>query len=308
MTKVLVPAKFSSFIEPELKKHNLQSVVLPDQKASTILEQAKDVDALILSSDKVDKSLMEQLPNLKIIARTGVGYNNVDLEGASELGIPVTNTPGANAHTVAENTVNDILTLSKRTYSTANQMRGQDVISDYHKHTIYGKTIGVVGFGNVAKNVIKLLSSFGVRILIWNHHKKESEYGTFVDWDTLVRESDYITLHIPALPATKGIMNSETFKNMKNTAFVINYARGELINEHDLIDAINNGEITGAGLDVFDKEPLPAASPLRKLKNVFLTPHIGLDSEEASQKISLMATQNVVNVLAGKEPLNQVNK
>ncbi|XIF19510.1 MAG: 3-phosphoglycerate dehydrogenase [Acetilactobacillus jinshanensis] len=230
---------------------------MTDQKPKTILSQASDISGALLLVDPFPASLMKKLPNLKIAARLGVGYDNVDYRGAEQLGVWTTHTPGGNAISVAENTVADILVLSKRLFTTSSLMRGEQPIANYQPQILAGKTVGIVGFGHIARQVIKMLSGFGVQILIWDRHPKTSKYGKFVDWKTLFKESDFVSLHIPATPDTKHCVNMKTFKMMKKSAFIVNFGRGELINQTDMVNALKQHEIKGAALDVFEKEPLP---------------------------------------------------
>lgn len=308
MKKVLVDKSYLKTIGPLLKKHNLQPVCLKDQKSQTVLAKASDVSAILLMGDQVTSDEMAKLPNLKIVARLGVGYDSVDLKGADQNHVWVTNTPGGNAISVAENTVADILVLSKRLFTTSSLMRGEQPVANYQPQILAGKTVGIIGFGHIARNVIKMLSGFGVRILIWDRHPKTSKYGKFVDWKTLFKGSDFVSLHIPATPDTNHCVNMKTFKLMKKSAFIVNFGRGALINQTDLVNALKQHEIKGAALDVFEKEPLPKQSQLRQLPNVFMTPHVAGKTVESHQKIAKIATANVIQALNGKKPMNPVNQ
>lgn len=308
MKKVLIPTNYQEVLTKILKQHGLQPICLTDQKPKTILSQASDISGALLLVDPFPASLMKKLPNLKIAARLGVGYDNVDYRGAEQLGVWTTHTPGANEIAVAENTVADILVLSKRLFTTSSLMRGEQPIANYQPRILAGKTIGVVGFGHIARQVIKMLSGFGVKILIWDRHPKTSKYGKFVDWDTLFKNSDYVTLHIPATADTMHCVNMKTFKMMKNSAFIVNFGRGALINQTDMVNALKQHEIKGAALDVFEKEPLPKDSQLRQLPNVFITPHCAGMTVESHHKIAEMAANDVIRVLSGKQPLYPVNE
>lgn len=308
MQKVLVPVWLKSILDQKFKAHRIQPVYLKSQKPANILKQAPDISGAILMVDPFRGDLMAKLPNFKIAARFGVGYDNIDVDYAGKHGIWATHTPGANAISVAENTVADMLILSKHLYSTSREMRGEKPVSIYPQATLAGKTIGIVGYGHIARRVIKILSSFGVKVLIWDRHPKTSEYGQFVDWDTLFRQSDYISLHIPATPQTTHIVDLKTFKMMKDSAFIVNFGRGALINQQDLVTALKQHLIKGAGLDVFEKEPLPQDSELRQLPNVFMTPHNAGMTVEARRKTANMAADDVIRVLEGHHPKYPVNK
>ena len=307
MKKVLVPRSLKSLLDKKMESRHLRPVHLSDQQPATILSQAPDIAGAIVMNEPFAGKLMGRLPNFKIAARFGVGYDNVDLKYAAAHGIWVTNTPGANADAVAENTVADILILSKHLYSTSLKMRGGKALATYPRHLITGKTIGIVGFGHIARQVIKMLSGFGVKILIWDRHPKTSRYGKFVDWQTLFTRSDYVSLHIPATPQTTHSINAKTFQMMKSSAFIVNFGRGALINQTDLVRALKQHSIAGAALDVFEKEPLPQASQLRRLPNVFLTPHCAGATVESKTQMANMAADQVIRVLSGKRPEYPVN-
>ena len=310
MKKILVPRQFQKLLDHKIKQQGFQPVYLANQQPRTILKQAPGIAGAVLMSEPFPARLMAKLQNLKIAARFGVGYDNVDLRFAAAHGIWVTNTPGANAIAVAENTVADILILSKHLYSTSKEMREgpNHGLATQPRHILAGKTIGVVGFGHIARQVIKMLSGFGVKILIWNRHRRTSKFGTFVDWQTLFQKSDYVTLHIPATPDTVGCVNAKTFRLMKKTAYLVNFGRGQLVNQSDLVTALKRHEIAGAGLDVFEKEPLPQNSQLRKLPNVFLTPHCAGATVESESRMAKTALGEVFRVLAGQRPLHPVNQ
>lgn len=308
MLKVLIPKALKSNLDRKIRRNHLTPVYLSNQQPATILDQAPDVAGAIVMGENCDGKLMARLPNFRIAARFGVGYDNVDLKYAAAHGIWVTNTPGANANAVAENTVADILILSKHLYSTSLQMRGGHSLATYPQRLVDGKTIGIVGFGHIAQQVIKMLSGFGAKILIWDRHPKTSRYGKFVDWQTLFTRSDYVSLHIPATPQTTHCVNAKTFRMMKNSAFIVNFGRGALINQIDLVRALRQHEITGVALDVFEKEPLPQDSQLRKLPNVFLTPHCAGATVESQNRMANLAADQVIEVLSGKRPEYPVNQ
>ncbi|QBP17755.1 phosphoglycerate dehydrogenase [Acetilactobacillus jinshanensis] len=308
MKKVLIPSNYKNILTKLVRQDGFQPVCLKDQQPSTILAQAPDISGAMLMVGPFPGSLMKKLPNLKIVTRMGVGYDNVDYKAAAKQGIWATHTPGSNQVSVAENTVADILVLSKRLFTTSSLMRGEQPIANYKPRILKGKTVGVVGYGHIARQVIKMLSGFGVKILIWDRHPKTSKYGKFVDWKTLFTQSDYVTLHIPATADTTHCVNMKTFKMMKNSAFIVNFGRGTLINQTDMVNALKQHEIQGAALDVFEKEPLPKQSQLRQLPNVFITPHCAGKTVESHRKTAEMAERDVARVLNGKEPLYPVNQ
>ncbi|UQS84455.1 phosphoglycerate dehydrogenase [Apilactobacillus apisilvae] len=306
--KVIIPKEFEKYLKPRFEERGFEVISLNSEQKNSLLEH-KDADGIVVNTSPLSKDIIDQMPNLKVISRFGVGYNNVDLEHAKEKGIYVTNTPAGNEVSVAENTVADILLMSKDLYNVSKHMRNgdNDYAFDNPSHDLRDKTVGIIGYGNIGHYVAKLLSSFGVNILIWNRSKKESPYGKFVEWDELLKKSDYVSLHLPAVKGTIGSINKDSFKMMKNTAHIINFARGAVINQADLVAALKQGEIAGAGLDVYENEPLPMDDELRKLDNVFITPHSASNSVESFTKIAEMDVSEITKVLNGEKPDHCVN-
>lgn len=306
--KVIVPKEFENYLRQSLESKGFEVISLVSENENAILEH-KDASGIVINTSPLSKDILDQMPNLKIISRFGVGYNNVDLDYTNKRGIYVTNTPAGNEISVAENAVTDMLLISKDLYNVSQHMRNGDnaYAFDNPSRDLRGKTVGIIGYGNIGQYVAKLLSSFGVNILIWNRSKKESQYGTFVEWDDLLKQSDFVSLHLPAVKGTIGSINKESFKIMKNSAYIINFARGAVINQADLVSALKDGDIAGAGLDVYETEPLPMDSELRKLDNVFLTPHSASNSIESFTKIANMDVSEISKVLNGEKPDHCVN-
>ncbi|GLB46514.1 3-phosphoglycerate dehydrogenase [Philodulcilactobacillus myokoensis] len=308
--KVLVPQIAVPYVKDDLAKHHLKMISTSNaQKADELLSKGKDAVAVMLLGAPFTKDMIDQMPNLKVISRFGVGYDNVDYRYAAKKGIKVTNTPGANAASVAEAAVTDILILSKHSYSISKAMRegDNDYVAKHPTNELAGKTVGIIGFGHIGRMVAKMLSGFNVNVLIWNRHPKQSQYGKFVDWDTLLKQSDFITLHVPATPDTIHSISTNEFKMMKDSAHIVNFARGSVIDQKALVEALKSGEIAGAGLDVYEKEPLPEDSELRKLPNVYLTPHNAGHSYEAIERMSTRAASEMERVINNEQPKWQIN-
>ncbi|WP_270334338.1 hydroxyacid dehydrogenase [Ligilactobacillus acidipiscis] len=273
------------------------------------ISEGKKADAIILRGAKLDSSFIDKLSNTKIIAKHGVGYENIDVDFASKRGIWVTNTPLANAESVAETTIALMLDLSKNIYNNSlNLHRGDFYYKRNHQGTeLYKKTFGIIGFGKIGQEVAKKLQGFGMNILFYNTSEKKSHYATSVSREDLIKNSDFISLHIPMTLKNEKLFGKAEFELMKNTAFLINTSRGKVIDERALVKALKNGQIGGAALDVFSKEPLSLESPLMKLDNVLLTPHIGANSNEAMDRMALHAATEVDRVLTGQFPNWPVN-
>lgn len=258
-----------------------------------------DADAVIAGLDDYDAELIAAAKQLKVISRYGVGYEKVDAAAAAKRGIPVTITPGANGDSVADMAMALMLDCARNVTYMNNSIKqgGHERPSGLE---MWGKTLGVVGAGRIGKGVARRCRGFQMKILCYDQYQDEQfrrEVGAeYVDFHTLISQSDFITIHSPLTPETENMFGPEQFAMMKKTAIVVNTARGGIVDEKALYDALKNGEIRAAGLDVTLTEP-PCASPLAELSNCILTPHAGAATTEASSKMSLMASQNVVDVL-----------
>lgn len=307
--KVIMPKMADTLSNNYLKEKGYDVITVPDVTEQALLDHP-DVAAAILFVSPIPNTIYDKLPNLKVFARYGVGYDSVDANYAASKGVWVTNTPGANAVSVAESAVSDLLLLAKRSPWISQKMREGDLKGAVHLmgRDVAGATIGIVGYGNIGQSVAKILSGFNVNVLIYNRTPRESKYGKFVDWDTLFKESDYVTIHLAATPETENSITAKEFAMMKSSASIINLARGPIINENDLISALKTGQIESAALDVFDNEPLPATSPLFDLDNVFLTPHTAAQTLEAHNRMAVGASKMIDQVLTGNTPDWPVNQ
>ncbi|MHA8111403.1 phosphoglycerate dehydrogenase [Lactobacillaceae bacterium Melli_B4] len=307
--KILITPAINRFVGQEIKDNGYEPVILDTQNADLILKEASDVDGIILMAEPFPDTMFDRMPNLKVLARQGVGYDNVNTKVASEHGVWVSNTPGGNATEVAENAIAYMLILSKHLFTISTKMREGDSSYGEKKMAtqISGKTLGIVGYGHIGQQVAKMASGFGMNVLIYNRTQKETEYGQMVDWDDLFKQSDFVSLHLPAVPGTIGSVSKREFDMMKDSAYLINLGRGPLVVESDMVNALKNRDIAGAGLDVFDQEPLPMDSPIRQLDNVFMTPHCSGNSVEAWNEMAHAALNNILAVFDGKKPNTPVN-
>ena len=282
----------------DLTESELISLLTPARFSAIIA----DLDAFTA------KAIDAAAPVLKIIARFGTGYNTVDVAAANRAGVVVTNTPGANAVSVAELTIGFFICLSR-------YILPQDrIIRDGSWRRIVGpelagKTVSLIGMGAIGSEVAKRCRAFGVKVLAYDPFPRPGLDAQldfqYVDLETALRHADFVSLHSPVTPENCGIINKTTLALMKSSAFLINTARGELINENDLFDALHQQQIAGAALDAFQQEP-PRDARFFKLENVILTPHIGGNSFEAIDRMGFAAAQEVLRVLAGEAPLNSV--
>ncbi len=270
--------------------------------------ELKDADILIDTTFQVTKEIIDSCPKLKLIQRTGIGVDMVDVAYAKEKGIPISVCRGFNSVSVAELAIADMLALYRRLpFMDATMKQGQWHTWTY-RHVSYeltGKTVGVVGAGAIGRNVIKRVKAFDTTVLYYDVYRlpeeKEQELGiTFVPLDQLIRESDVITLHLPLLPTTKGMIGAEQLKAMKKTAILVNTARDLLVDLDALSDALLAGEITGAAIDVLD--PLTPASPLYRAKdtNLILTPHIGAATYDNYDRVYRLCAENIKHLMNGE--------
>ncbi len=279
----------------EVKKLETKNGPVPEQ----LKKELPTADAVIAGLEDYDRALIESAKNLKVISRYGVGYDKVDLNAASENHIAVTVTPGASADSVADLAVTLMLCSARNIVVMDNGIKGRDQVRPSGVE-MWGKTLGVVGAGRIGKGVAKRCTGFNMRILCYDQYQDENfkkECGAeYVELETLIRESDFITIHSPLTPETANMFGAEQFKAMKNDAILINTARGGIVDEGALYEALKNGEIRGAALDATIDEP-PYDSPLCTLSNCILTPHAGAATNEAISNVGLMAAQNVLDVL-----------
>jgi len=292
--------EFQVDIKTELKPEELKNII-------------KDYDALIVrSATKVTKDIIEAASKLKVIGRAGVGLDNVDLSAATQKGIIVMNTPGGNTISTAEHTMSMILSLSRNIpQANASTKKGEWKRSKFMGVELYNKILGIVGFGRIGSEVAKRSQSFGMKILAYDPFlSKEVAEGLgveLVELKELFERSDYITVHTPLTEETKHIISDAEFKIMKKGVRLINCARGGIIDEAALITAIKEGKVTGAAMDVFEKEPIAADSELLKLDNVVVTPHLGASTEEAQVNVAIEVAEIVRDALLGKGIRNAAN-
>ena len=272
-----------------------------------VLENLHKYDALLLMGQKADKELIEAGENLKLISLNAVGFDHVDIEFAKSKGIVVENSPQAVRVPTAEMTFALLLAATKRLAFYDKIVRTGNWIDPserkYQGLTLEGATLGVYGFGRIGQTVAKLAQSFGMKVLYHDTFRlgeeKEKELNVkYVEFDELLANSDVITIHAPGLPATKGKFNKEAFKKMKNRSYLVNAARGPIVVEADLVEALKTGEIAGAGLDVFEFEP-KVSEELRALDSVIMAPHAGTGTVEGRITLAKEAAENIIEFLAG---------
>lgn len=320
MSKVLIAGRIPDHAMSILKDAGLDVDVYDDSQnlitKNELINDIADKDFLITPlSTQVDKVVIDSAPNLKLIANYGAGFNNIDIAYAKSKGIPVTNTPGVSTTSVAEVTAGLMLILSHRIVEGDQVMRTTGFTSwaplFFLGNELAHKTLGIIGMGNIGQAVAKRMQAFDMDILYNKHHQLDSETerklgASFASVDEIVKKSDVITIHAPATPETHHLLGADQFKAMKSNALIINAARGPIIDEKALYNALVNHEIAGAALDVYEQEP-HVDDGFKVLKNVILTPHIGNATVEARNAMAEIVAQNTVAVDQGNKPQYVIN-
>lgn len=301
-------------------KEKFDAEVWPDYASpprKTIIEKVAKVDALAtLLSDKIDAEVFDAAPNLKIVAQMAVGFDNIDVAEATKRGICVTNTPGVLTETTADFAWALLMAVARRVAEADKYVRtGQWKVS-WHPmmmqgRDIYGATLGIVGLGRIGCAIAKRAQGFSMKVLYYDVIRRpdfEKEYNIkFTDIDHLFKEADFVTINAPLTKETHHLVDEKKLKSMKKTAYLINNARGPIVDEKALYKALKEGWIAGAGLDVFEQEPTPKENPLLQLNNVVLAPHISSASFETRSRMAEMVAENLVAFFEGKTPPNLVN-
>lgn len=278
-----------------------------------VIERCKDADIVLTNKIAFREKHLAQLPKLKMINVTATGFDIIDLEAAKKQGVSVCNVPGYGTDSVAQHTFAFILSFTNKIASHARSVSAGDwARSADFAYTLgaltelTGKTLGLIGLGNIGLQVATIAKAFGMEVIYSSRSGKKTEHGTLVSLEEVFEKSDIVSLHVPLLNDNAGFVNKALLERMKPTALLINTARGKLINEQDLADALNNGVIAGAGLDVLAQEPPAADNPLFKAKNCLISPHNAWMSKEARQRILDISVRNISSFI-NEEPYNKVN-
>lgn len=286
----------------------------PGSKEGDLLKIVSKADGLITrGSIKVTREMMAASPQLKAIGVHGMGYDHVDIVAAMELGKMVFNTPDALTVSVAEMTLAMMLALTRRVVAADKAVRAGDWNRKYNDligADLAGRTVGLIGLGRIGAAVARRLKAFDVDLLYYSRtRRRELESYIGIEWaelDDLLSRSDVISLHVPGTSETYHMIGPREFDLMKQGVLIVNMARGRVIDQEALLDALMSDRVAGAALDVFEEEPLDPAHPLTAMDNVILTPHLGASSLEGMQRMATQVAQGVLDVLNGKEPQNRV--
>jgi D-3-phosphoglycerate dehydrogenase len=283
---------------------------IPEDELTALLDGC---DAVIASSDPYTARMFALLPHFKMVARCGVGYDRVDVGAATNAGVIVTTTPGAMTDAVADYTIGLMLAVARSIPAGDALMRGGGW-SEYPGVQFPGKTLGLVGFGAIGRGTARRAAGFDMKIIaydpVWSNSSKmpsDMPAVEFTTLDDLLARSDFVSLHAPALPETRRMFDAARFAQMKPSAYFINTARGALVDEMALIEALENKTIAGAAVDVYEEEPCPADHPLRKAPRCVLTPHNAFNAVEAAELMSNLCADNILAAMNGKRPPGLLN-
>jgi len=292
-----------------LEEANAEVVQAPSSSEEDIIKAAENADAILVTYAKLNENILRSLKNCKAIGRFGIGVDNIDLKVAGELGISVNYVPDYCLDEVSDQAMAMIISMARKIPQSNKLVQSGrwEMPAVVPMYRLRGKTVGLIGFGNIPRLMTPKAQAFGFNVIAADPYAPKElfeKYGVeSVSMDELYEKSDFISVHAPLLPETKGLVNKDAFKKMKDTAIIVNTARGPLINEKDLIEALDKNEIGGAGLDVVETEPLPENSPLIGRDNVILAPHTAFYSVEALEELQTKAASDVARVLNGEEPV-----
>jgi len=282
-----------------------------------LMEKVADVEGLLpLLTERIDAEVMDAAEGLKVISNYAVGYNNIDVAAATERGIYVTNTPGILTDTTADCAFALLMAVARRIPEADRHVKEGGWVHAWGPKMfvgtdVHGKTLGIIGLGRIGSAIAKRAKGFDMNVIYYDEHRRrdlEKELGVrYAPLKELLTDSDYVSLHVPLTASTRHMIGKRELIMMKETAFLINTSRGPVVDEDALYKALRDGDIAGAGLDVFEREPLSPDSPLKGLNNAVITPHIASASVETRTKMATTAAFNLVSVLQGKEPPNLVN-
>ena len=282
-----------------------------------LLREVAEVDGLFcMLTEKIDAELLDAGKNLRIVSSMSVGFDHVDLEAATKRGVMVTNTPGVLTEATADTTFGLMLAVSRRIVEADRWLRDGSWQLKWSPmmmagRDVHGRTLGIYGMGRIGNSVAKRATGFGMRIIYHNRSRDEEaekEHGAeYRTMEGLLRESDFLSVHVPLNKETRNSIGAKELAMMKPTAYLINTSRGGVVEERALVEALRGGIIAGAGLDVFEREPIEMDNPLIKMKNVVLTPHIGSGSIESRTAMAVLAAKNLAAGLKGERPPNLLN-
>jgi D-3-phosphoglycerate dehydrogenase / 2-oxoglutarate reductase len=309
--------RYGSYTEEKnvLNKIDAELIILDPENKTEFDREIQTIDAILVNLQPIDKDLISKLDKCKVISRYGVGYDNVDVDAATDKGIWVARVPDYSIEDVSDQALALLMgCVRKIAYKDRMIRNGKwNLHDDQPCHRIKDGVLGLIGYGAISRRFHEKTQGFGFsKVLVYDPYVEndiiKENGGVPADLAAVLSSSDYISVHVPLSDSTKGMINRENLNTMKKGAILINTSRGAVLNEADVADALARGVITGAGLDVFETEPLAMGSPLRKLDNVILSDHTGWYSEESKKELKTKAALNIVSVLEGGKPVYPVNE
>jgi len=280
------------------------------EEEEDLIRVCKDADGILNQYSLLTRRVLETLPRCKVIARYGVGVDSIDLRAATDLGIVVANVPDYCVDEVALQAVTMLLALIRQTVFFDQKIKSGhwDFRQGAPIHRIRAKTMGLVGCGRIGMEVARIVSALGMRVIVFDPYIQKAGGGIeWVDLDTLLKESDFISVHCPLNESTRHLIGENAFRKMRKKPLIVNTSRGPIIEEKALVQALKEGLVSGAGLDVMEKEPPDPGNPLLKMEQVILSPHMSFYSEESIKELKRRTAEGVADVLLGKWPQSVVN-
>jgi len=311
---VLTDNIFPDLIMERKKLREIGAELVEVTDPAALKEMCSDADAIINTYEQMTADIIGSMQKCKMIIRNGIGVNTIDVGACNKKGIMVANIPAYCLDEVATHTMSLLLALVRKITILNSSVKGGvwDVKDAIPVYSLQDKVLGLVGFGKIPRLVCERAVPFGLTVLAYDPYITEEEIAGAgakkAELDELIEKSDYISLHCPLTPETKGLFNADAFKRMKKSAYILNTSRGPVINEGDLIEALQKSKIAGAGLDVLTKDEVDINNPLLEMDNVILTPHSAWYSEESIVRRREQTVDSVIDVLLGGEPPSWVNK
>ena len=295
----------------EFDRMGAELILAQVREEEELIRVGKEADGLINQYALLTRRVFENLPKCKVVARYGVGVDSIDLRAATDLGIIIANVPDYCIDEVASHAVAMMLTLTRKTAFFDRKVKSSqwDFRQGTPIHRIQGKTLGLIGCGKIGFEVAKQISAFGVKVMAFDPYiQRTGEKIELTDLETVLRKSDFISIHCPLNDSTQHLIGEQEFQKMERKPLLINTSRGPIVNEKALIQALEEGRISGAGLDVLETEPPDSKNPMLKMENVIFSPHVGFYSEESISELKRRTARNVSDVLRGRWPGSVVNQ
>ena len=308
MAKVVISHRLHDDGMAVLEKAGVEVVITNSGDPKVMLPELKDADGVIIRIGSIDRETMEQCPNLKVIGRPGVGVDDVDVEAATELGIPVVIAPGANTRSVAEHAMAMMSACAKDMMRSDKEMRKGNfgIRSSYKAFELLGKTLGLIGYGHIGSVFADMAKGIGMNVIVYDPFVKkeaveEKGYGYREDMRDVLKEADVVSLHTPLTPQTRNMIGEAELKLMKKDSILINCARGDIVDEEALNKALDENWIHSAGTDVVVHEPIDPADPIFSHDNIVVSPHMAGQTREAASGVATLAAEGTVAVINGEK-------